>query len=265
MKIRKLRLLSAVLALMLCAMLAVPVGAAAKKATEYDNAAQLFSESLLGDETIEHAGVNIKHDVLKGTIKTESVTTTDRYQRRVASASITVDADATVADIFRVEIPKGETLTIEKGATLTVYGELSIEGKLVNNGTIVIGYKSKAVDADKKATLENRGRLTNNGTLNIRCGELVNETIGKLENKGTINITNKLNGYRALSNRARQSGETLKAGEITNTGKIVVKNTDGVGIYNQKNAVLDNQGEITCTEQASVEGKIKGNKVQVTG
>lgn len=195
--------------------------------------------------------------------------------RRQASASISLTKDATIIEELQVVIPKKYTLTIEKGATLTIYGDLVIQGNLVNNGTIIVGAKSllaevRNSDQEMKdilslMTLRNldiKGKFTNNGKLNILNGSVAVGAGGTMTNAGTITITNSGNKTTALKNIATKKAGTTTYGTITNTGTIYVRNTAGTGIHNYNAAKFNNEGKIYVAHKAKVQGKISGEQPQ---
>lgn len=264
MKIQKSKMFSVVMAVLLVAALTLPVFAVAPVAPQYDNPGQLFSQHVIGDESVKSTQYSTTYSSDSGYSKITTDEVQDLYQRRIASADIEISKDTILGEQFIVEIPKGVTLTIKEGATLTVYGILSIEGEMVNDGKILIGYPTRVVASNRSATIDNLGQVTNNGSLYIRCGKFVNNAGATLENQGKLNITNSTKSVRALHNMVATTNGKTKVGEIVNEGEINVMSTAGIGIYSHSGAKITNNGDITRTAGAIIEGKIKGNEVVVS-
>jgi len=185
---------------------------------------------------------------------------------RRTTASFTINSNTKLLENMSISVPKGRTLTVASGTVLTIYGRLIVEGKLVNNGTIILGGKEEnRSDKDDKnlILITNSGTVDNNGTIDIVRGTFENKINAKLINDGTINIKTTVVDRTALRNVAlTRKGETT-FGEIENNGTINVSNTHGTGIYNFSKAVIRNNGEIYQDKKAVITGNIRGNKVVV--
>lgn len=164
------------------------------------------------------------------------------YSTRLQEESLIIDEDVEAISSVHIEIPADLTLTIEEGYTVTVIGGISVYGKLINNGTIIVGdEKSDKKDGFNTGKVYNFGNFINSGSIKIVRGELSNEGTGKMENKGTITISNKEDDFKGLSNWSISTSDGLKYGNIINTGTINVQNSGGGGIINSENAKFENK------------------------
>lgn len=182
---------------------------------------------------------------------------------RKATASIRVTDTQIVSDMLKIVIPKGKTLTIDKGATLKVYGELVIEGTLDNKGTIIIGLSDLSAETDGVvvAYLTNSNSTVNSGTMKIYFGTLDNRPGAKLENKGTMSIYTKEPTMVGIRNTAITNKGVTTVGTVINSGTINVENTQGTGLRNFANAIFENNGKIYKTKRGTVKGTITGEAV----
>lgn len=210
----------------------------------------LSGESLSQDEQQQYYGFG--NQSTTKTIELDHVTRTLDRDKSVAG-------DVKIVGIVHIIIPEDMTLTIEKGATMTISGALIVEGKLVNNGTIVVG-DPKAKNGAATGYLTNYGSIVSAGTVNVAHGEISNEGTGKLENKGTLTISNQSETLTGLSNNTIRKGSGMQYGAIVNTGTINVQNKGGTGIRILKETTLDNQGAIYKAEGATIKGTVGGNK-----
>lgn len=178
-----------------------------------------------------------------------------------------VKSDVTMSNVIVAK----ETLTVEKGATLTT-GEGFEAYRVDNNGTMVI---TPAYENDKVVVYEGAQRIANYGTLKIEketkaAFKLYNEEEGVVENEGEISIDeiakNKgnhgvinnngtINTTDDFTNAAREYADDYEEGDeavntptINNNGKILAKG----GTFTN-NALIVNKGTITCKNEA---GKI---------
>lgn len=204
------------------------------------------------------------------------------YIERFMSRSMSVSNDVAIPDYLNIVINENKTLTIKKGATLTINGKINIKGKLVNNGTIILNgkyerhevyyvktttdkwpynpYEYRAgLDPEKTktfyASIESQNELVNNGDIVFTSGTLLNNKTATIKNNSIININNKEVNEHAIVNSARSK----TGGKIINNGEIDVNSKD-YGIKNYKYAVIDNKGEITKAKDSKIVGTISGNK-----
>jgi hypothetical protein len=165
-------------------------------------------------------------------------------------------------------------MTIEKGVTLTILGELVVEGTLINKGTIILGKKEKIQYGGfdglseqeeigklaNRLTITNKGTIRNEGSMQILNGFLVNNIGKTIENSGTITVANTSKDSVAIKNPARVKQGVAEYATIINSGKILLQNTAGYGLQNYGGAKLENSGEIVVSPKATYKGKISGNQ-----
>lgn len=255
------------LALTLCLGMAATASAAVK-----ETAANLFREDKAPDE--DYATIRVKDEE------------DDEYYDRVdvdliyrsMKSDITIAKDAKLIESVKLTVGKNATLTVEEGATLTVLGELVVEGTLINRGTIIVGVKDTPRyegygDMDERDQLKryvtrlaisNKGTVRNAGTMNIRNGYVTNYAKAIFENSGKMTITNTDANSVGLKNLARKEDGVTIFGEITNSGTITVSNTTGTGIHNYNGAKFQNSGDILVSKKGTIKGKISGNQPTAT-
>jgi hypothetical protein len=179
--------------------------------------------------------------------------------------STLVNQDVVVGEEVRLVVPADKTLTVEQGATLSVYGELVVQGKLENRGTIVVGELRAYKETDDlyiKSRLINEegGVILNTGSINVVRGEIDNNAKAMFTNDGRIDITNRHEELTGLSNRTITTTVTVGA-TFVNNGVIFVNNEVGYGIRSATESTFENNGEIQVSETGKVAGVITGNRV----
>ena len=223
----------------------------------------LFSEELLLQEDFADVEVEYKYGPW-GPYKKREETVDVLFVQRVAIDNIDVSSDANNINFVQVIIPEGRKLTIEKGATINVSGELVIEGKLVNKGTIIVD-RTVCTSGNKDLGTEscgilNEGTLTNSGAILVRKGMMQNGVDGTVTNNGTINIETKDEKYPGLTISIRSTEASKKSGSFVNNGTINVKNEGGSGLSIAKGAVFENKGTVNKGKTATIEGEMTGAK-----
>lgn len=182
--------------------------------------------------------------------------------RKIGEASVKVGGDETVADFVQLTVEKDSKLTVEPGVTLTIYGNLIVEGTLVNKGTIVIGgekvKQTYEESGEPLCKITNYGSVSNAGAITVTNGMIENIGTGKIENKGTIGILKLKEKAIGISNSEIKKSYGLEYGTISNSGTISVLSETGIGIYNYKGSTIDNAGVINKRENAVVKGEITG-------
>lgn len=253
-------------AIMMIAVLALPVQAASYE-MDY-----LFSEDLHENEWLdreldrEPSESSSRHER-----NTKETLPTTEYQEksyvtRKADFSFRVDSDATIVDYVLVQVPEGKTMTVDKGVTLTIYGQLMVDGKLVNNGTIILGDERARSRYDEynrnpgASQMTITGEMTSNGTINIVNGRLENAAGATSTNKGTITITNKHENLVGIANTIVKTSSGVKGGHFINSGTINVSNAGGCGVRNESGATFENNGEMILSQESSTRGVFSGNK-----
>lgn len=185
------------------------------------------------------------------------------YLTRTAPHSMSVDHDVMVADFVHLEIPEKHTLTIEKGATVTVLGQLIIEGKLENHGTLIIGERTTSKATGKPIIntgyLLIPGSTLSTGSVNVIQGGIKVEGGGSLENKGTITISNQDKDLTGLQNGSVKKSSGTLYGRIVNSGTIYVQNDGGKGINSKPDTTFENKGKIYRSASGTIHGTITGN------
>lgn len=144
-------------------------------------------------------------------------------------------------------ITTGTVIVLEEGYTMTVYGQLSIDGTFINKGTV------RVVASDTYRALpgviENRGTFTNFGTLQVKEGTVRNRAGSKTTNGGTIVISGETEDRTYFSNLKGTAFEGVaKPALLTNTGTIRMESTKGISVYNT--GTIENTGTIQGAEGA---------------
>jgi hypothetical protein len=252
-----------ILAGVLCFAAAVPVQAAASSDLGF-----LFSEGL--NPTENYVTVRDYDEEDGEYYEPREIDLISRKTRGAISVNKNVRLDESV----KLTVSKNTTMTVKEGVTLTILGELVVEGTLVNKGTIVLGVKESPLyegfgDAyeladigklAKRLTITNKGTIRNEGTMQILNGFLVNNIGKTIENSGTLSVANTVKDSVGIRNPARIKEGVAEYATLLNSGKILLKNTSGTGLHNFNGAKVENSGEITLAKRATYKGKISGNQ-----
>lgn len=170
-------------------------------------------------------------------------------------------------------VPKHGALEVREGVTLTIYGNLEVQGTLRIEGTVLVAGSTGFTRRDGTSYADEnygsigvKGDIVNKGTLKVRNGNITNYPEGIIDNQGTMTLQSNRENNTILYNMARDRGDKILFGTIKNTGKIIVQNEAGNGIYNAKHATIQNDGAILCTPDGNfstaVKGTVLGNKVK---
>ena len=267
MKMKKTghKIFSAMLAFALCASLFLPVQAAHR----HDRADYLFRNSIDGGEKQPRVTIKDKND--------DEIEVELPIIARENKGDLTLKTNAEVMQELQLTVRKGTTLTIDSGVTLTVLGDLIIDGTLINNGTLIVGdrYTFNAKDMFEEAAVIKavsarmsfnqvtvNGSFKNTGKITVREGTVVVRDNGTLSNSGTITLGNGARNSAGLRAITTKKGATTTIGTITNTGTIYVRNTTKAsnGIHIFGGSKLTNNGAILTNKTGSIQGRITGTQ-----
>lgn len=208
------------------------------------------------------------------------------FSTRYLAKTLHITADRTVKEYMSVVIPDGMTLTVDKGVTLVIKGDIQLQGKLVNNGTIILDgkrdvsvfelrehsdYSSFQVKRDSEweqqeeltlyGNLTCNGALENPGNIAVRSGTIDNGNGGTITNTGTITVNNGKNRVHGITNTTKANAEKTVA-TIVNSGDIDLGGPAEYGILSNQGSVIQNEGTIVAANGAVVKGKVTGNPVK---
>ena len=264
-KRRTNRILSILLALLVSMTMFLPASAAVYRYTRADG---LFRNFIDGSERQDKVTIKDKNG--------EDIEVELPLIARATKSNVTVSSNAVVIRELQATVRKGTTLTIDRGVTLTVYGDLVVEGTLVNNGTLVIGdkhtfdikdeFEKELIDAVRARMKFNQvtvtGTLTNAGTITVREGELAAQSGGIINSSGTISVNNAARNSAGLRAVTLKKGGVTTTGTINNSGTVYVRNTTqtSTGIHVFGGSKFSNTGSILLGKRGTVKGKITGTQ-----
>ncbi|MDY4580873.1 MAG: hypothetical protein SPC89_05470 [Candidatus Methanarcanum hacksteinii] len=191
-------------------------------------------------------------------------------EKKLYLDGVTFNGNTVIGSGASLCVEKGKTLTVAKGATISVFGTIDNKGTIVNNGTIIVndaaGLKT-AVAAGGKISLandieitDNDGTINNNGLNITKCVEIDG-------NDKKISFTDNETIYGLVFSKgcggSKLSNVSLDFGGIAKYGLCIRNMSEGNGIT-VENVTIDNYGK-TGIDLNGVCGEIKLKNVDVKG